>query len=148
MTRGYWPHDDVHVSCFLPGEICEASAWRKAERTKEPKPMTSQKSERDTVPKARRKSGPSSPAQGRGGKVAPVSQQSDQPGLFDAPADNRPAVTRDRADDEAVPRRRGSATIAVPLASSTDETGTTATMANVIVNLDVAFQNGLVQALK
>jgi len=103
--------------------------------------MTRQKSERGVVPQGRRKTVSTEVARPRGGKAAPVEQQSLQLQLWGETAEDRSTRKVPRADDEADRRRRRSATLAAPKSSPTKEPAAAATMAAVIARLSEAFQN-------
>ena len=122
----------------LPSEICRVPHGRSAEGTREPRPMTRQKSERGVVPKGRRKTVPTEVAQPRGGKAAPVEQRSPQLRLWDETAEDRSAPEAPRAADEAEARPCSPATLAAPKSSHTEEPAAAATMAAVIARLDQA----------
>jgi hypothetical protein len=139
--RVYWRRDGHEVRGVLPGEICWAPRVSAvAPRTKERRAMTQQKSERCVVPKARRKpSQTEGSKRPRGGKAAPVEQQTLQLGLSFETAEN-PTAKAGRIAREAGTGRPVVAAHAVPKSKSNEEKSTSVMMDAVCSHLRGAFR--------
>jgi len=103
--------------------------------------MTQQKSERRTVPQARRKAGVTHGVESRrGGKATSVNEQAWQLGLQFETADN-PKAKAGRADGEADTGQPVPAARAAPKSKGREKRATSATMEEVCLRLGLAFEH-------
>jgi RNA-directed DNA polymerase len=124
----------------LPREICWAPRGAVAPRTKERRSMAQQKSERRIVPQGRRKVVPTDAREThRGGKAAPVEQQSWQLGLTFGTAES-PGAAKPGAVAGAEAPRGVSAPRGAPKPKVREKPSTAATMEEVTGRLRAAFE--------